>query len=228
MTASSSSALARLEATASSASRTFCFRPVERKHVRVELAFPEAIAARSLVDAGARFVALRAEGQRAGLEFGPGFDEPLDLGCQGDGAFDQGRVIGSGFGSAMAEIFGGLARLEQTALRRRQPVVGCPLLVFETRDRLARFDLAAVDGFALLLGLPAFTRELLALLVETRRFVHGVLQLRVLRDDGLFLLVVLGCQCSDGVGRLGDGGVKGRGFLGKAGERVVLGLDPRA
>ena len=41
------------------------------------------------------------EGQRARLELGAGFHETLDLGGQGDGAFDQGGVIGAGLGGAM-------------------------------------------------------------------------------------------------------------------------------
>ena len=160
---------------------------------------PEAIAARSSSMRRARLVALGGEGHRARLELGAGFLEPLDLGGQRDGAFDERRVSGAGFGRALTELLGGLARLEQAALRRRQPFVGRPLIVFETRDRLARFVLTAVDRLALLFGLPALAGELLALLGEAGRFVLGVLQLRLLGHDGFFLLVMLGRQRGDGV-----------------------------
>ena len=40
----------------------------------------------------ARLVALRAEGQGAGLELGSRFFETLDLGGQSDGAFDERRM----------------------------------------------------------------------------------------------------------------------------------------
>ena len=99
-----------------------------------------------VVDAAARLVALGRERARARFEFGAGFLEALHLGGQRRRAFDEApRESARASAARLAEILGGLARLEQAALRGGQPVVGRPLIVFEPRDRLARFVLAAVD-----------------------------------------------------------------------------------
>ena len=76
----------------------------------------------------------------------PASSRRCDLRGERDGALDERRVVGAGFGRPVAELLGGLARLEQAALGGGQPIVGRPLIVFEPRDRFARFILAAVDA----------------------------------------------------------------------------------
>ena len=159
-----------------------------------------------------RLIALGRQREGPSLELGPRFLEALDLGGQRGGPFDKGRMVGAGFGRASAEIFGGLARLEQAALRRGEPIVSRPLVVLQPRDRFARFSLTAVDRLALVFGLPPFARELIAFLTETRRLVDGVLELRLLRDGGLLLFVVFGGKGGNRIRRLRDGGLERRGF----------------
>ncbi len=106
-----------------------------------------------------------------------------------------------GFGGAAAQLLGRLARLEQPALRDGQPLVGLALRLVEPRDRRARFFLAAIERVALLFGLALLARELLGLLRQPRLLVGRVLQLRVVADDRLLLLVVLGVQRGDRVRR---------------------------
>ena len=105
---------------------------------------------------------------------------------------------GAGFGRAAAQVVGRLARLEQPALRRRsgarRPAAASSSRL---RNRRARFLLPPVERVALLLRLRRLARELLALLREPRLLVGRVLQLRVVADDRLFLLVVLGVQRRD-------------------------------
>ena len=101
---------------------------------------------------------------------------------------------GAGVGGAAAQVVGGLARLEQAALRHGQALVRFSLLGVEVRNRRACFILAPVERLALLLGLVLLARELLRLLGEPHFLVGGVLQLRVVADHGLFLLVVLRVQ----------------------------------
>ena len=55
-----------------------------------------------------------------------------------------------------------------------------------------------------------------------------MLQLRFLRHDRLFLLVVLGRQRGDRVGRVGNRGVERRGFCAEGGEGLALSLNPAA
>ena len=201
---------------------------LERAHVRVEPGLAGGDGGVQVVDAAARLVAFGRERARPRFELGARFLEPLHLGGQRGRALDEGRVGGAGFGRALAEILGGLARLEQAALRGGQPIVGRPLIVFQPGDRFARFALTPVDRLALLFGLPALAAELLVLQGEAGRLVLSVLQLRLLRHDRLFLLVVLGRQGRDRIRRLGDRRVERRGFRGEAGKGLALSLDPPA
>src|SRR5260221_4727189 len=172
-----------------------------------------------------RLSALGRQRDGSGFELGPCFFEALDLGSQSGGPFDKRRMVGARFSGATAEILGGLARLEQAALRSSKPIVSRPLIVLQPRNRFARFSLTAVDRLALIFGLPALAGKLLALLTETRCLIDGVLQLRLLPDDGFFLFMVLGCKGGNRVRRLRDGGLERRGFSGKPKERLALGLN---
>jgi hypothetical protein len=100
------------------------------------------------------------------------------------------------------------------------------LIAATVRDRLAGFALTPGDRLALLFGLPALAAELLVLQGEAARFVLGVLELRLLRHDRLFLLVVLGREGRDRIRRLDDRGIERRGFGGEAGEGLALTLNP--
>ena len=101
---------------------------------------------------------------------------------------------GAGFGCAPAQVFGGFARLEQPALRRRQALVGGTLVAVQAGNRFARLLLSPIEGVTLLLSLPALQCQLIALLSEPRCFVYCMLQLRVVTDDHFFLRVLLGVE----------------------------------
>ena len=132
---------------------------------------------------------------------------------------------GPGFGGAAVQFVDRLACIRLTALRRGQPLVGQPLVVFEPGDRLPRFQLPAIERVPLIFGLTALAHQLLALLGEARRFVPGVLQLRVVTDDGLLLPVVFGVQRRDAVRRLCDGGLETSGLLREAGQGIAVVAD---
>ena len=106
-------------------------QPLERAHIRIELRLAGGDGGVQLVDAAARLVAFGRERARPRFELGARFLEALHFGGQRGRAFDEGRVGGAGFGRALAEILGGLARFEQAALRGGQPIVGRPLIVFQ-------------------------------------------------------------------------------------------------
>ena len=107
-----------------------------------------------------------------------------------------------------------------------QPLVGRALLVVEPRDRRARFLLAAIERRRA--PLPpggARARAARAFCASRVCLVGGVLQLRVVADDRLFLPVVLGVQRRDRVRRLRDRALELRGFLGQPGQRLAIGAD---
>src|SRR5262249_25139987 len=130
-----------------------------------------------------------------------------------------------GFSRAPAQVFGRLTGFKEATLRDREPLIGLALRPLELGDRGAGFGLAPVDRLALVLRLSALERELSRLLLDARRFVRGALDLGLQRHDGLFLLVVFGVERGDGVLRLRDRHLEGRGLLGKADERFPFGAD---
>ena len=123
---------------------------------------PATIAARS--SSTRRRVCVELGGERRGARSSSarGLLEPLHLGGERRRALDQRGVRGAGLGGAAAQVLGRLARLEQAPLRVGQPLVGRALLVLEPGDRRARLVLAAIERVALLFGLTALARELLA------------------------------------------------------------------
>ena len=92
-------------------------------------------------------------------------------------------------------------------------IVGVLLIVFEPRNRHARFGLPAIDGLALFLGLAALARQLLELLRQSCGFVACLLQPRLVGDDGFFLFVMLGGQRVDRGQGLRDGRIERGRFL---------------
>ena len=201
---------------------------VERAHVGVELRFARRRWPRAAPRRGAAScVELGGQRGRARLELGGRLLEPLHFGGERGGALDQRRVRRR----RLRRRGGSAPRSASRASNSRrcasgQPLVGRALLVLEPRDRRARFLLPAIERVALLLGLAALARELLALLREARRLVGRALQLRLVADDRLLLLVMLGVQRGDGARRLRDGRLEAGGLLGEPDERVALGLDP--
>ncbi len=167
-------------------------------------ASPAMIAARR--SSTRRRVSSQLGGERDGADFElcAGFLEARHFTGQTARAFDEAGVRGARFGRPLAEVLGGLARLEQAPLRRSQAVVGRLLVTFKPRNRHARFALTPVDGLALFLRLPALHRQLLELLRDARRFVAGLLQPRFVRDDRFFLLVMFGVERRDRVRRVRD------------------------
>ena len=93
---------------------------------------------------------------------------------------------------------------------------------------IARLVLAAIEGVALLLGLAALQRELLRFLPQARGFVGRVLELRVVADDGLFLLVLLGVERADRVRGLRDGAIEIGRLLRQTRQRFAIVLDALA
>ena len=59
------------------------------------------------------------------------FLEPPHLGFKRGGAFDERGMRGAALGSAAVQVLGGVARVEQTALRHRQALVGRALVVLQ-------------------------------------------------------------------------------------------------
>ncbi len=132
-------------------------------------ASPAAIASPSSLDAAARLLEFDRERRRPALRARRRPHQPLDLRGERAGALDQRRMGGAGFGGAAAQLVRRLTRLEQPPLRGGQPLVGLTLLLVEPDNRGARLVLAAIELIALLLGLTALARELLALLRQPRR-----------------------------------------------------------
>jgi hypothetical protein len=112
---------------------------------------------------------------------------------------------GARFRHPATEIVGRLACLDQAPLRAGEPFVGVLLLVFDPRNGPARLVLTAVEGGALFFGLPALACQLLVFLGETVASSAACCSCARSRR-WLFLLVMLGVQGSDGVGRLGARG----------------------
>src|SRR5262249_43909395 len=136
-----------------------------------------------LLDATPRLVQLRGERRRPLLELRRRFFEPLHLRRERAGALDERRVRRPRVGRALAQRLGRFTRLEQPALRHREPLVRLPLLILEPRDRLARFLLPPVVRVALLFRLMLLARELIRLLREPCLLVDRVLQLSLVADD---------------------------------------------
>ncbi len=178
---------------------------VELADVGVELRFAGRDRRAQLVDAAPRLVELRASAAARSSSSAPASSSRTHLDRQRARALDQRRVRRAGFGGAAAQILGRLARLEQPALGDGQPLVGLALRLVEPRDRRARLFLAAIERVALFFRLMLLARELLGLLRQPRLLVGRVLQLRVVADDRLLLLVVLGVERGDRVGRVRDG-----------------------
>src|SRR4051794_2450965 len=135
---------------------------------------------------------------------------------------------GTGLGRSTAQVFERLARFEQPPLRDGQLLVGRTLILVEPRDRRARFVLAPLEHVALVLSLPPFERQLLALADDPRRFVRRALQLRFDPDDHLLLPMLFGAERRDRARRLRDDAFEGAGFFGEAVQGFTLPVDPGA
>ncbi len=200
----------------------------EPEHVGVELRFARDDGRTDLPHAAARLGQLRGERGRAPFELARGFLEPLHFDAERRGAFDERGMGRAGVSRAAAQVVARLARLEQTTLRDGEPFVGAALVIFEPPDRRARFFLPAIEAVALLAGLIALARQLLAFLRQARVFLGGALQLQVVADHGLLLLVVLGVERGDGVRRMRDRAFEAGRLFGELDERVAFGGNPAA
>ena len=129
---------------------------------------------------------------------------------------------GSRLRGAAAQLLGRLARLEQPPLGDGQTLVGASLRFLQPSDRRARFLLAPVERGALFFGLMLLARELLGFLRQPRVFVRGVLQLRVVADDDLLLLVLLGVERVNRIGGMRDRRVERRGLLRQLRQRFAI------
>ena len=89
-------------------------------------------------------------------------------------------------------------------LRLRQLLVGGALLLFEPRDRLARFALARLEPLALLFGAAPLDLEELELLLHLLQVVGRPLQLHLEADDGLLFAMQIGIHGRERVRHLGD------------------------
>src|SRR5438094_903423 len=175
-----------------------------------------------LAHAAPRFLELDRERRGARFDLRRCFLEPLHFGRQRAGPLDERRVRRSRFGRATAGIIDRLARFEQPPLRDGQPLVGEALIVFQPRDRGSRFFPTPIERIALLFRLPSLANQLRGALRKARLFVSGVLELRFVADDRLFVLVVLGVERRDGVRRLRDRGFELCRLLREARQRAPL------
>src|SRR5262245_63883355 len=114
-------------------------------------------------------------------------------------------MVGACLGGATTEVVDRVAGFEQSTLGDSEPLVGLALFRFQARDRRARFLLALIERVPLIFGLAPLTAELFALLRQPRLLVDRMLQLRVVADDRLLLLVLLGVQRGDCIRRVRDG-----------------------
>ena len=175
-----------------------------------------------LAHAAPRFLELDRERRGARFDLRRCFLEPLHFGRQRAGPLDERRMRRSRFGRATAGIIDRLARFEQPPLRDGQPLVGEALIVFQPRDRGSRFFPTPIERIALLFRLPSLANQLRGALRKARLFVSGVLELRFVADDRLFVLVVLGVERRDGVRRLRDRGFELCRLLREARQRAPL------
>ena len=200
---------------------------VEGDDVFVELAPARDDGGAKVFDPATGVVALGGDGDRPRFELGPGFLETLDFSGQRGRALDEPGVRRSGFGRPLAERLRRLARFKEPPLGRGQTLVGGLLIVFEPRDGQARLALPALDRLALFFGLAAFARQHLELLRDPRGFVGRLLQPRVVRDDGFFLLVMFGGERVDRARGLRDGRLEPFGLRQRC-QRVPLHRDALA
>ena len=200
----------------------------ERAHVFVQLLFACDDRRLQIASTPLRLVAFYRKRGGTRLEFRPGFLESLDFTREGRCALDERRVRSSRFSRLLAQRLGRLPGFEKPALSRGQTLVRRPLFAFESSDRDARLGLTSIDHLALVVGLAPFARQLLELQGKTGGLVGGLLYPRVVPNDRLLLLVMLGGERDDRAQRLRDRRVERRRFLGKAGQLCAFGVDTLA
>ena len=186
------------------------------------MASPSTIATRKRFHALARGVPLGCERDGSGLELHEPLFQPLNLRRERGGALHQGRVRRARVGGTAAQLLGRFTGFEQPPLGHGQALVGGALVVLQPRNGGARLDLPPFEAVALLLGLPAFERQLLALLRQPLALRDPALQLRVESDDDLLQLVVFGVEGRDGTGGSGNGRLEAGGFLGQVAQALRI------
>ena len=92
--------------------------------------------------------------------------EPLHFRAERRRALDQGGVRGAGFGGPAAQRSAASRASNSRRCASGQPLVGGLLFALQPDDRRPRLVLAPLEAVALLLGLPALARQLLALLAS--------------------------------------------------------------
>src|SRR3982751_6070484 len=121
------------------------------------------------------------------LELARRFFEALHLDRQPAAPLHQRRVVRLGFGGDPRLVAGGLARLEQLPLCRRELFVRAALLGLDALDRLARFLFALSLGAQFLFGAAPLDGNLVLLARDAFSGVAGPRDLQVVADDRLFL-----------------------------------------
>ena len=149
----------------------------------------------------------------AGLELAGGILEPLDFERERARPFHQRRMRGLRFSRDARLVRGGLAGLEQLALRRGQLLVRRALLDLDALNRVARLVLAMLLRAQFLFGAAALEGGLVLLPRHAIGRVAGGRHLEVVADDGLLLPVELGLQRGDRRFRRGNRHVEAGRFL---------------
>src|SRR5262249_34632691 len=147
---------------------------------------------------------------------------------QSAAALDERGVRRFRLGGDARLIGGGLAALEEPALRRRELLVGRFLLGLDSLNRLPRFLLTLLLRPQLFLGAAPLDGDLLLLAGDTLRRLAGVGHLQVVADDRLFLAVQLRLQRGDGRLGRGDRHLERTDFLAQARQRRLLAVGALA
>ena len=105
-------------------------------------------------------------------------------------------------GRTTPEVLCSVAGFEQSSLSLGQPFLRRTLFVFETSNRLLRFQLSLLEAVALFFRLPPLASELLRPLRESSLLIEGVLQLRIVDSDSLLLSMMFDLELGDRAGRL--------------------------
>ena len=191
---------------------------VELAHVGVELRFAGRDRRPQLVDAALRVCRARRRARRTLLELERRFFEPPDFGRQR--AARSTRAACAAPASAARRLRSSAASRASNSRRcadvRRSSATRCSASsrAIDARASSWRRSSASRSSSAWRRSRASCSR----LLREPRRLVGGALQLRLVADDRLFLLVMLGVQRGDRVRRLGDRALELRRLLREPGQ----------
>ena len=135
---------------------------------------------------------------------------------------------GPDFGRAGSLLGHRIACVGQLALRAGQPVISLALLFPDTTDRRLGFGAAIFQRAPLFFGAAALERDDLSLARKPGHVLVAARQLRRVRNDVLFLAVLLGDERRDRGCRLGNRDLELAGLVRQPSQYLTIGRYPFA